>query len=221
MPPRIVVASVAAALALAGCGQSEPAEPNAQAGSAQSGPAQSGTTQSATTQPGTTQPGPTARASVAPAAAPAPLEAGVTPMPQRVAVLGLLNKRNGIVRNIQLRPGQSVRVRDAIVRLRACESTAPWENEKLTGAFVQLDVERTDGRWQRMFSGWLYKEAPSLNVVEHPVYDVWPRSCAMSFPAGAAPPDAPASTSNASSANRSGSGARPRSRPVAADSSDT
>ena len=37
-----------------------------------------------------------------------------------------------------------------------------------------------------MFSGWLYKESPSLNVVEHPVYDVWPKSCAMTFPAGPA-----------------------------------
>ena len=32
------------------------------------------------------------------------------------------------------------------MRLRACETTAPWENEVLTGAFVQLDVERTDGQ---------------------------------------------------------------------------
>ncbi len=106
-------------------------------------------------------------------------QAGVTPMAQRVAVLGLLNKRNGIVRDIALRPGQSVRVKDAVVRLRACETTAPWENEVLTGAFVQLDVERTDGRWERVFSGWLYKESPSLNVVEHAVYDVFPKSCAL------------------------------------------
>ena len=50
---------------------------------------------------------------------------GVTPMAERVAVLGLLNKRNGIVRDITLKPGQAVRIRDAVVRLRACDSTAP------------------------------------------------------------------------------------------------
>ena len=110
--------------------------------------------------------------------------AGVTPMAERVAVLGLLNKRNGIVRDITLKPGQAIRVRDAVVRLRACDATAPWENERLTGAFVQLDVEQPDGSWKRVFSGWLYKESPSLNVVEHPVYDVWPKSCAMSWPGG-------------------------------------
>ena len=133
--------------------------------------------------------------------------AGVTPMAQRVAVLGLLNKRNGIVRDITLRPGEAVRIKDAVVRLRACETTAPWESEPLTGAFVQLDVLRTDGRWQRAFSGWLYKESPSLNVVEHPVYDVWPKSCAMTYPAGPGAPAAPVASSNRSSARKSGGAA--------------
>ena len=51
--------------------------------------------------------------------------ADVTPMAQRVAVLGLLNKRNGIVRDLTLKPGQAMRVKDVTIRLRACESTAP------------------------------------------------------------------------------------------------
>ena len=131
---------------------------------------------------------------------------GVTPMAERVAVLGLLNKRNGIVRDLTLKPGQAIRIKDIVVRLRACETTAPWETQKLTGAFVQVDVQRTDQDWNRVFSGWLYKESPSLNVVEHPVYDVWPKSCAMTFPAGPAAPAAPASSSSASSAPNSGGG---------------
>ena len=138
------------------------------------------------------------------AAQPAGRQAGVTPMSQRVAVLGLLNKRNGIVRDIALRPGQSRRVKDVVVTLRACETTPPWESEMLTGAFVQVDVERTDGRWHRIFSGWLYKESPSLNVVEHPVYDVWPKSCAMTYPAGPGVPAAPVASSSRSSARKSG-----------------
>lgn len=109
---------------------------------------------------------------------------GTTPMAQRVAVLGLLNKRNGVARDITLKPGQAVRVGDVVVRLRACEHTAPWEQEEFTGAFVQLDVQQPDRQWRRFFSGWLYKERPALNVVQHPVYDVWTKSCAMSFPSG-------------------------------------
>lgn len=107
----------------------------------------------------------------------------VTPMAEREAVIGLLNKRNGISRDLRMRPGEAVRVDgEVIVRLSACEKTAPWEDQDLTGAFLQLDVRNSDDRYERVFSGWVYKESPSLNVVEHPVYDVWPKSCAMRFP---------------------------------------
>lgn len=133
-------------------------------------------------------------------------QSGVTPMAERVAVLGLLNKRNGIVRDLTLRPGQAMRVKDVVVRLRACETTAPWELEKLTGAFVQVDRQRSDGQWVRRFSGWLYKESPSLNVVEDPVYDVWPKSCAMTWPGGPAAPPAAARPNSRSSAPNSGGG---------------
>ena len=144
------------------------------------------------------------------------VDEGLTPMAERVAVLGFLNKRNGIVRDLTLKPGQAVRVRDAVVRLRACETTAPWENEKLTGAFVQLDVQRRDGQWVRKFSGWLYKESPSLNVVEDPVYDVWHKSCSMKFPDGPAAPASPRASSSASSAKKSG-GETTASEPAATD----
>jgi hypothetical protein len=131
------------------------------------------------------------------------LAPGTTPMAERVAVIGLLNKRNGLERDLTLRPGQAVRVGDVIVRLRACETTAPWEIQQLTGAFVQLDVRGADNQFRRVFSGWLYKETPSLNTVEHPIYDVWPKSCAMTHPEGGTPapasrPLAPSSRSSAS-----------------------
>lgn len=140
---------------------------------------------------------------------------GVTPMAERVAVLGLLNKRNGIVRDLTLKPGQAIRVKDVVVRLRACETSAPWEAQKLTGAFIQLDVQRSDNAWNRVFSGWVYKESPSLNVVEHPVYDVWPKSCAMSFPAGPGAPATPSASSSASRASNSGGGNESAAAPAA------
>jgi hypothetical protein len=105
-----------------------------------------------------------------------------TPMAQRIAVLGLLNKRNGLWRDLTMKPGEAVRIGDVVVRLRACETTAPWEHEQLTGAFVQVLVNGSDKKWRRQFSGWLYKETPSLNLVEHPIYDVWTKECRMRHP---------------------------------------
>ena len=131
---------------------------------------------------------------------------GSTPMAERVAVLGLLNKRNGVSRDLTMKPGQAMRVGDVVVRLRACEQTAPWEQEHYTGAFVQLDVEQIDHQWRRIFSGWLFKERPSLNVVQHPLYDVWTKSCAMTFPSGGAATVPAGSATPRSSAKKSTSG---------------
>ena len=130
-----------------------------------------------------------------------------TPMAERVATLGLLNKRNNISRDIQLKPGEAKRVGDVVVKLSACERTAPWEEPPETGAFVQVLVnERPDAdsrlQWHRVFSGWLFKNAPSLNVVEHPIYDVWVKDCAMSFP-GEEPKPAASATSAAKAAGTS------------------
>lgn len=117
---------------------------------------------------------------------PAPLLDGEqigTPMEERVATIGILNKRNNVSQDVQLAPGETTQVGDVEVTLQACERTAPWEMRKETGAFVQVSVRgRGESDFGRIFSGWLFKNSPSLNVVEHPIYDVWVKDCAMSFP---------------------------------------
>lgn len=124
---------------------------------------------------------------------------GATPMAERVAVVGLLNKRNGLVRELEMKPGEAARVGRAIVRLRACEQTAPWEDPPETGAFVQLTVQdQSDDKWRRVFSGWIFRERPDRNIIQHPIYDVFVKSCAMTYPGGE--PVAPAATKSGSAA---------------------
>lgn len=126
----------------------------------------------------------------------ADIDKDATPMAQRIATIGFLNKRNGLTRDFQMHPGDNFRVADGvIIRLRACDKTAPWEPDPYTGAFVQLDVQNADNKWGRVFSGWLYKESPGLNVVEHPIYDVWVKDCQMNH--GEPPPSAQASGASA------------------------
>jgi hypothetical protein len=126
-----------------------------------------------------------------------PVDAGEgTPMKDRVAVLGVLNKRNNLSRDFTMKPGEAQRWGDVIVRLSACERTAPWEFPKQTGAFTQVFVRgaRDNDGWSKVFSGWLFKESPSLNVVEHPIYDVWVKDCKMTFDGDKPAPDASASS---------------------------
>ena len=110
-----------------------------------------------------------------------------TPVKDRVATLGLLNKRNNLSQDIVLKTGEARRIGNVTIKLATCERSLPWETPPDTGAFVQVFVEERAAAdqplaWRKVFSGWLFKNAPSLNVVEHPVYDVWVKDCAMKFP---------------------------------------
>jgi hypothetical protein len=148
-----------------------------------------------------------------------------TPMAERVAVIGLLNKRNGQTRNFELKPGESVRFGKVVLRVRACERTAPWETYQDEGAFVQMIIrQRPPGtndaeRWAQVFSGWLFKENPAANIAQHPIYDVWVKQCKMSFPGEEAPAEeAPESSGEAN--KPSSAPQAPRARPAPAAPAD-
>ena len=135
-----------------------------------------------------------------------------TPVKDRVATLGLLNKRNNETQDLVLRTGETRRIGNVVVKLATCEKTLPWEHPPETSAFVQVFVEEHNTiseplTWHKVFSGWLFKNSPSLNVVEHPVYDLWVKDCAMKFPGEEEVPQDFARSSKAANASGKANGA--------------
>lgn len=151
-----------------------------------------------------------------------------TPVKDRVATLGLLNKRNNFSQDVVLKAGEAKRIGNVTIKLATCERSLPWERPPETGAFVQVFVEERASAdqplaWRKVFSGWLFKNSPGLNVVEHPVYDVWVKDCAMKFPgeedspaAAASPSSAPKPSGSESAAPAPTSGPSPKASPSAA-----
>jgi hypothetical protein len=147
-----------------------------------------------------------------------------TPVKDRIGTLALLNKRNDLVTELKLKTGESRRVGNVVVKLATCERTLPWERPVETGAFVQVFVEeraKSDEplTWHKVFSGWLFKNSPSLNAVEHPVYDVWVKDCAMKFPgeeeeAAASASSAAKPTGNATAAPSPSPSPKPSAKPA-------
>jgi len=143
-----------------------------------------------------------------------------TPVKDRVATLGLLNKRNNLSQEVVLKVGEAKRIGNVIIKLATCERTLPWETPPETGAFVQVFVEERERAdqplaWHKAFSGWLFKNSPGLSVVQHPVYDVWVKDCAMKFPGEE---DSPAPAASSSSAAKPAGSAAPTAKPSAAPS---
>ncbi len=125
----------------------------------------------------------------------APPATGLTPVKDRVLIIGALAKRTGQTRFFSMKPGQFIDFAGIRITARTCETTPPWESPPLSGGFVQVDEQLRGQPARRVFSGWLYAQSPSLNVMEHPRYDVWLKSCTMRFPDGPKPgPPEPASS---------------------------
>jgi hypothetical protein len=130
-------------------------------------------------------------------ATPTPRPPAAVPLNERTAVLGVLDKRLGTTAEFTLKPGERFRFGRLSGILRSCERTQPHERPQ-SGAFVQVAETPTPRQGQPapqprlVFSGWIFAESPSLNPFQHPVYDVWLKSCTMRFPDAPPIPKAPA-----------------------------
>lgn len=144
-----------------------------------------------------------------------------TPNKDRVVTLGILNKRNNLTQDLVMKPGESRRLGNLVVKVATCEKTLPWEHPQEEGAFVQAFVEERRSTaeklaWRKVFSGWLFKNNPGANVVEHPVYDVWVKACAMNFPGEEASPQDAASAKTSAKASGNDSTRAPAASPTPA-----
>ena len=93
-----------------------------------------------------------------------------------VAVFSGLDKITGRITTFDVYVDETVQFGTLQVTPRVC-MTSPKGAAERTDAFVQVDEITLDRKIQRIFSGWMFADSPGLNAVEHPVYDVWLKSC--------------------------------------------
>lgn len=46
---------------------------------------------------------------------------------------------------------------------------------------IEINKKTLDNNYVFLFDGWFFKSRPSLNVFDHPVYDIWLNSCKRSL----------------------------------------
>ena len=105
---------------------------------------------------------------------------------KRAVILRGLDKIAGQAVNIFAPIGVPVKFATLTITARYCYSTPPIETPETT-AFIQIDDHRPDAPPRRVFSGWMLASSPSLNPMDHPLYDVWVISCKTNQPGQVAP----------------------------------
>jgi hypothetical protein len=107
------------------------------------------------------------------------------------AILQALDKVTAESIRFEAQVGKPVRYKSLVFTVRACETAAPDELAPEAAAYVVIDSEprAQPGRAKRpsreIFRGWMYATSPSLNPLEHPVYDAWLIACRTAAPSPA------------------------------------
>jgi len=105
---------------------------------------------------------------------------------KRLLAMRGLDKITGRPANIFAPIGVPVKFATMTITARYCYST-PQSEPPETTAFVQITDNRPDQPERKLFSGWMLASSPSLNGVEHPLYDIWVISCITNQPGQQAP----------------------------------
>lgn len=109
------------------------------------------------------------------------------PIKNPVAVFSGLDKVTGRIISFDVYMNETVQFGALRVTPRTCLTQPPTE-EPNTMVFAEVDEITLDARIRRIFTGWMFAASPALNAVEHPVYDVWLKDCALTSDV-APPPD--------------------------------
>jgi hypothetical protein len=105
---------------------------------------------------------------------------------KRAVALRGLDKMTGRPTNIFAPVGVPVDFATLTITARYCYSTPPSEPPETT-AFIEIVDHPADQPPRSVFSGWMHASSPSLNGLQHPLYDVWVISCKTNQPGQVAP----------------------------------
>lgn len=99
--------------------------------------------------------------------------------PYSVAVFGGLDKITAKVSTFEATKDKPTRFGALELIVRACDMRPPEETPQ-TAAYVEIreiNEENDTVDPSPIFKGWIFAESPGLNGLEHPVYDIWLKTC--------------------------------------------
>lgn len=97
-------------------------------------------------------------------------------VPKRVAELQMLDKVTARITVLRAPVGEPVQFGALTILVRACNARPPDEVPD-AAAFLEMTDSRRAAGAQEVFRGWMFANAPGVNMLEHPVYDVRVLDC--------------------------------------------
>ena len=91
-----------------------------------------------------------------------------------INILDKVSSKNTI---LKLKIGEEKKFQNLLIKVFKCENSKFDDDPEIT-AYIQVkDLNISDNEKVFIFNGWTFSSSPTLNPFDHPVYDLWLRSC--------------------------------------------
>ncbi len=106
-------------------------------------------------------------------------EAQAESLPGDVVTLRALDKLTGEVRMLEGKVGEPISFERLRIEIDACFVRVGGRAPE-SSVFLRVFDSKIEEEQGASFSGWMFASTPALSAMDHPRYDVWVLSCAIS-----------------------------------------
>ena len=91
--------------------------------------------------------------------------------------LQILDKLSSKNKLIKINIGEEFIFKNLVLKVLKCKNSKFDDNPEITSYLQVKDINNQNNNEVFVFNGWTFSSSPSIQVFDHPVYDLWILKC--------------------------------------------
>ena len=91
-----------------------------------------------------------------------------------IKILDKLSSKNKL---LNLNIGEDYIYKNLVLKVLKCQNSKFDDNPEITSYLQVKDIKNKNNNEVFVFNGWTFSSSPSIQVFDHPVYDLWILRC--------------------------------------------
>ena len=91
-----------------------------------------------------------------------------------IKILDKLSSKNKL---LSLKIGEDYIFKNLVLKVLKCKNSEFDDNPEITSYLQVRDLNNKENNEVFVFNGWTFSSSPSIQVFDHPVYDLWIQRC--------------------------------------------
>ena len=91
-----------------------------------------------------------------------------------IKILDKISSKNIL---LKLKNGELIKFKDLSIKSLKCKNSEFDDNPEITSYLQVRDLNNKNNNEVFVFNGWTFSSSPSIQVFDHPVYDLWVLKC--------------------------------------------